>query len=207
MGYASYKDMIQWFMHGGIIPEEMRAMYGKGDWSDGICPYCGAKGVGSWHEEGRCNPPMENWEKAFHRAREEYRELEREMFRTMEKGFTIKDSGERQQFDGGMVRDTDEGKVDYTLALDGPMFQRYAEHLTKGAQKYEKRNWMKANDAAALERFRASALRHLLQWFRGDTDEDHAAAVIFNLNGAEYVRERIRQQQEAERNRPEGFYP
>jgi len=103
----------------------------------------------------------------------------------------IKDSGKRQEFGGGMVRDTTEGKTDFTLALDGPMFQRYAEHLTKGAQKYEKRNWMKADDQEALDRFRESALRHLMQWLRGDRDEDHAAAVWFNINGAEYVRAKL----------------
>jgi len=107
--------------------------------------------------------------------------------------FAVKDSGERQQFDSGMVRDTTEGKTDFTLALDGPMFERYAIHLTKGAKKYAKRNWMQASGEAELERFRESALRHFLQWLRGDRDEDHAAAVWFNINGAEYVLERKEQ--------------
>lgn len=102
--------------------------------------------------------------------------------------FTVKDSGERAQFDSGMVRDVTTGKTDYTLVLDGPMFERWAEHLTKGAQKYSKRNWMLAEGDAELARFKESALRHFLQWLRGDTDEDHAAAVLFNVNGAEYVK-------------------
>jgi hypothetical protein len=89
-----------------------------------------------------------------------------------------------------MVRDTEDGKTDYTLILDGPMFDRWAEHMTKGAKKYARRNWMQATGEAELERFERSALRHFLQWLRGDRDEDHAAAVIFNINGAEYVRER-----------------
>lgn len=182
--------------------------------------------------------------------------------------FEVKDSGERHQFDSGMVRDTTEGKTDYLLALDGPMFQRYAEylyhaspgqvdfpsdfrkfatralvrwlkgemavednaaavlyyinsieagfplalspggvdfnavfegpmfdryaiHLTKGAKKYAKRNWMQATGQAELERFQESALRHFLQWLRGERDEDHAAAVWFNVNGAEYVKSRM----------------
>ena len=102
--------------------------------------------------------------------------------------FAIKDSGARMQFDSGMVRDITEGKVRYDLVLDGPMFERWAEHLTKGAQKYAPRNWMKAEGEAELARFRESAFRHFLQWFRGDTDEDHASAVFFNINGAEYVK-------------------
>lgn len=103
-------------------------------------------------------------------------------------GYAVKDSGQRQQFDGGMVRDVTTGKVDYSLVLDGPMFERWAEHLSKGAEKYSKRNWMLAAGDAELQRFKESALRHLLQWLKGDTDEDHAAAVFFNLNGAEFVK-------------------
>jgi hypothetical protein len=104
--------------------------------------------------------------------------------------FVVKDSGARQQFSGGMVRDVEVGKTDYTLVLDGPMFDRWAVHLTKGATKYEARNWMKAEGEVERERFKRSALRHFLQWFRGETDEDHAAAVLFNINGAEYVKEK-----------------
>jgi hypothetical protein len=28
----------------------------------------------------------------------------------------------------------------------------------------------------------------MVQYLRGDVDEDHASAVVFNLNGAEYLR-------------------
>lgn len=105
--------------------------------------------------------------------------------------FEVRDSGKRKRFESGMQRDVTEGKVDYSLLLDGPMFERWAAHMTKGAEKYEKRNWMKAAGQEELDRFRESAFRHFLQWMRGDVDEDHAAAVIFNLNGAELVKERM----------------
>src|SRR5690606_36766818 len=100
------------------------------------------------------------------------------------KTFDVTDSGQRSSFESGMVRDTADDKIDYTLALDGPMFKRLAAHLTKGAKKYEKRNWMKAAGQEELERFMESAFRHFLQWYWGDTDEDHAAAVFFHINGA-----------------------
>lgn len=106
--------------------------------------------------------------------------------------FQIKDSGERQQFESGMVRDVATNKVDYSLILDGPMFKRWAQHLTSGAIKYAKRNWMKASGDTELERFRESAIRHFIQWYYGDIDEDHAAAVFFNINGAEYVNDRVK---------------
>ena len=101
-----------------------------------------------------------------------------------------------------MVRDVTDDKIDYTLALDGPMFKRLAIHLTKGAQKYAKRNWMKARGEEELNRFKESATRHFMQWLNGDTDEDHAAAVIFNINGAEYVKERFDDWKAVETLRP-----
>jgi Domain of unknown function (DUF5664) len=103
----------------------------------------------------------------------------------------IKDSGKRESFDSGMVRDITEGKTDYLLVRDGPMYQRWAEHLTNGAKKYDKRNWMKANGQAELDRFRESAARHMEAWLRGNIDEDHAAGVYFNINGAEYIKARL----------------
>lgn len=108
-------------------------------------------------------------------------------------GFIVKDSGERKEFASGMKRDVTEGKIDYTLVFDGPMLERLAVHLTKGAKKYDARNWMKAAGEEEMNRFRESAVRHFVQWMRGDTDEDHAAAVMFNINGYEYVRGRLRE--------------
>lgn len=111
-------------------------------------------------------------------------------------GYAIKDSGKRETFMSGMVRDTQEGKIEYDRILDGPMFDRWSEHLTKGAVKYPdspdgSANWTKATGAAELRRFRKSAFRHFRAWMRGDTDEDHAAGVFFNINGAEYVKDRM----------------
>jgi hypothetical protein len=42
-----------------------------------------------------------------------------------------------------------------------------------------------------MARFKESACRHFVQWMRGDVDEDHAAALFFNVCGFEYVRERV----------------
>lgn len=100
----------------------------------------------------------------------------------------ILDSGERQSFESGMVRDTCDDKVNYLLVFDGPMLDRWAEHMTGGAKKYDKRNWMKAAGPEEYERFRESATRHFRKWLAGETDEDHASGVFFNINGAEYVK-------------------
>lgn len=105
----------------------------------------------------------------------------------MAESFTIKDSGVRDTFSGGMVRDTTEGKINWALTADGPMLKRWAQHLTTGAKKYAARNWMKAEGQAEYDRAKESAFRHFMQWYLGDRDEDHGAAVIFNINEAEYV--------------------
>lgn len=105
--------------------------------------------------------------------------------------FVVKDSGKREEFDSGMVRDTEDGKADETLVYDGPMFERQAIHLTKGAVKYAKRNWMQARTEYERDRFMRSLARHFRQYVSGLVDEDHAAAIFFNINGAEYVKQRL----------------
>jgi len=110
--------------------------------------------------------------------------------------FEVKDSGARQEFKSGMVRDTADGKVDYTRIMDGPMYDRWAEHLSKGATKYPDvrpgvANWTLAAGEEEMARFRKSAARHFRQWLRGDTDEDHASATYFNINGYEFVKAKM----------------
>ncbi len=102
--------------------------------------------------------------------------------------FVVKDSGKREEYASGMVRDVTTDKTDYTLVLQGPMFKRWAEHLRKGAIKYGPGNWLLGDGLAELTRAKASAFRHLLQWLWGDEDEDHASAVYFNINLAENIK-------------------
>lgn len=102
-----------------------------------------------------------------------------------------------------MVRDTTEGKINYMLVRPGPMLKRWAAHLSRAASKYdntrkpgEPRNWQLARGLAEFERFQESAARHFEQWLSGDRDEDHAAGVFFNINGAEYVLEQLKKEED-----------
>lgn len=115
----------------------------------------------------------------------------------MSNEFVIKDSGARDTFAGGMQRDTTEGKINWALVADGPMLRRWAIHLTNGAKKYATRNWMKAEGQAELDRARESAFRHFMQFFNGETDEDHAAAVYFNINEILYIQDKMKQGNDA----------
>src|SRR3990167_1909279 len=105
--------------------------------------------------------------------------------------FQIKDSRKRETFPSGMQRDTTEGKINWALVADGPMLKRWATHLTNGAKKYDKRNWMKAEGLEELERARESAFRHFMLWYLGEVDEDHASATFFNINEVEFIRGKL----------------
>jgi hypothetical protein len=110
--------------------------------------------------------------------------------------FEIKDSGNRAEFGSGMVRDTAEGKINFLSVRFGPMLRRWAAHCTNGRVKYPDPepgipNWTLAEGPEELNRFRESAARHFEAWLAGERDEDHAAGVFFNINGAEYVRDKM----------------
>lgn len=94
-----------------------------------------------------------------------------------------------------MVRDTAEGKINFLNIRFGPMFRRWADHLTKGRVKYPDvspgtPNWTLANGVEEYLRAKESAARHFEAWLSGERDEDHAAGVFFNINLAEYVLEK-----------------
>jgi len=108
--------------------------------------------------------------------------------------YKTQDSGKRESFESGMVRDTQEGKIRYDL-IYMPMLKRWAELMTRGAEKYGDNNWMKAEGTEELNRFRQSAIRHFFQWWEGDVSEDHASAVWFNICGAEFVKTKLKNNQ------------
>jgi hypothetical protein len=51
-------------------------------------------------------------------------------------------------------------------------------HFEDGCAKYGKRNWEKG---IPISRYIDSALRHYFKWLRGDKDEHHDRAVLWNL--------------------------
>lgn len=116
--------------------------------------------------------------------------------------FQTKDSGERQHYESGMVRDTDAGKPRYDL-IDEPILTRWAELMARGAEKYGENNWQKANSEEEMQRFKASGFRHFIAWIRGDEDEDHAVAVCYNIMAAEFLKRKLH---ERETEQPRLFY-
>lgn len=146
---------------------------------------------------------------------------------------SIKDSGDRTQFETGAVRDMREGKgrcdlmplevvgnvlhddmfqdlksflnsmdtaylyrslVAFSKAYDDgktkasleeivtqrncTMFLEVAKHFEEGAKKYGENNWQKG---IPVHCYIDSAVRHYLKWLRGDNDEPHDRAFVWNI--------------------------
>lgn len=58
------------------------------------------------------------------------------------------------------------------------MFLEVAKHFEEGAKKYGDNNWQKG---IPVHCYIDSAVRHYLKWLRGDTDEPHDRAFVWNL--------------------------
>ena len=58
------------------------------------------------------------------------------------------------------------------------MFLEVAKHFEEGAKKYGENNWQKG---IPVKCYIDSAVRHYLKWLRGDTDEPHDRAFVWNL--------------------------
>ena len=97
------------------------------------------------------------------------------------------DSGERQQFATGAVRDTagDKPRID----LISPFaLRRLGTWLELGARKYKTRNW---EAGMPISRCVASLCRHIESYKAGDKDEDHLAAVMCNASFIMHYEEMI----------------
>jgi len=103
--------------------------------------------------------------------------------------FAIKDSGTRQEFASGAVRDAEEGKGRYDL-LPTRAIRRLARLYEAGAKKYGDDNWLKG---IPLRRMLDSAMRHLFKAAEGKTDEDHFIAAVWNILGIVEYQERIKE--------------
>ena len=135
-----------------------------------------------------------------------------------EKAPTIKDSGNRREFETGAVRDIQEGKGRCDLmpldvvakCISNPtlahihcfktsgdekklfsalsasgvyndyhtMFLEVSKHFEEGAKKYGENNWQKGIPTHC---YIDSAVRHYLKYLRGDKDEEHSRAFVWNI--------------------------
>jgi hypothetical protein len=98
------------------------------------------------------------------------------------------DSGKRQEFSTGAVRDTADDKP--RLDLISPFaLRRLGQWLRLGAVKYQDRNW---ELGLPTTRCLASLLRHAEAWLAGEDDEDHLAAIAVNATFIMHYEEMIK---------------
>jgi hypothetical protein len=89
----------------------------------------------------------------------------------------LKDSGERDVFESGAMRDNGGGKGRFDLMSVQGML-RLSRLYEAGAKKYQPHNWEKG---MPISRYLDAAFRHLTKYLAGCDDEDHLAAVAFNV--------------------------
>ena len=99
----------------------------------------------------------------------------------------IKSNGEMTVFASGAVRDKKTGKGRCDL-LPACVLLRLAKHYERGAERYGPYNW---KQGIPCHSFADSALRHMLKYMDGWTDEDHLIAAIWNLCGLAWTEEKL----------------
>lgn len=92
----------------------------------------------------------------------------------------LKDSGARQEFQTGAVRDTAGNKPLLEL-VPGWAAYAYGWIMEAGARKYSARNWEKG---MPMSRYISSAQRHIELYKMGFRDEPHLWQALWNVGGA-----------------------
>lgn len=95
----------------------------------------------------------------------------------------------KRNFSTGAKRSDDAGRP--LPALISPYFlEELGSLLAEGKELYGARNWEKGIPTSS---WMQSAFRHFISLMKGETDENHAVRVAFNMMGLIHTREMIRQ--------------
>ena len=81
----------------------------------------------------------------------------------------------------GMVREDKQSKPNYLDYFEPHVIERYGKHMKAAEARHGRGNWKKGG-YPKLE-YLESAFRHFMGLWKGDTSEDHAAALLFNIIG------------------------
>jgi hypothetical protein len=99
-------------------------------------------------------------------------------------------------FPSGAVRDAQTNKPDFIETISFTANHRYAVYMTGKKKKYGAGNFKKG---IPIESYEKSLLRHIDKYFRNkyeggrdELDQDHLAAIRFNVDGIMHEEERLR---------------
>ena len=90
------------------------------------------------------------------------------------------------KYKSGFKRGEHTLKPRFTL-IPHSSLERLAMHYTLGGIKYGFNNWKLAHTDEELQDLKDSAVRHVLQWAKGDKDEEHFASACWNMFNYEYL--------------------
>ena len=92
--------------------------------------------------------------------------------------FNLQDTGIHLKKKTGAFREKNEGKGRFDL-ISPYALMRVARIHEKGSKKYSPRNWEKG---MKFSLFVDAAMRHIIKYMMGMTDEDHLAQAVWNLD-------------------------
>lgn len=99
-------------------------------------------------------------------------------------------------FKSGAIRDDDSTKEDYIETISWTALKRHAKYMTGKKARYGSGNFKKGID---IESYEQSLVRHLQKYLENkyeqgtvEVEEDHLAAMMFNICGIMHEEERIK---------------
>lgn len=106
-----------------------------------------------------------------------------------------------RQFETGAIRDNEDGKEDYIETISWTAFRRFSQYMTSKKSKYGSGNFKKG---IPIESYEKSLLRHvskyLINKYEGgdlESNEDHCAAIAFNIFGIMHEEENLKKQKQS----------
>ncbi len=100
------------------------------------------------------------------------------------------------KFSTGAIRDSEENKEDYIETISWTAFKRYAQYMTSKKNRYGSGNFKHGIDIDSYER---SLVRHMQKYLENkyengtiEINQDHLAAMIFNIFGIMHEEERAK---------------
>jgi hypothetical protein len=98
------------------------------------------------------------------------------------------------KFESGAIRDSGEGKESYIETISWTAFRRYSQYMTSKKKVYGQGNFKKG---IPIESYEESFNRHLVKYLINkyedgnlEKDQDHLAAMVFNIFGIMHEEER-----------------
>lgn len=103
------------------------------------------------------------------------------------------------EFGTGAIRDSQEGKLDFIETVSFTAFHRFVTYMTEKKKKYGAGNFKKG---IPIDSYEKSLMRHIDKYMRNkyengrdEPDEDHLAAIIFNVFGIMHEEEQLKLKQ------------